>query len=281
MVKAFAQRTAMPDRKGHRWTPPMDVAAAKGRADSGDLELDLTELFTMSPSSPATSVSASPCASTRCRTSHLWSSRALRRLPRDQPAGRSPHRGRRRAAAPPRRAGHLQVVCRTALPLPLRRSTSPGRGRPSTPTGSTESVGYDDDALDELYRLTDGYPYFVQAYGKVTWDCAPSSPITATDVKEASPLAEAELAVGFFGARFERATPAERELHAGDGRARCRDGGRSGVDGRRSGPPRSQALLTLTGPGRADQEGAGLRRGARRRALHRPALRSVPRTQRD
>src|SRR3954451_24061870 len=33
VVKAFAQRTPMPDRKGHRWTPPLDVAAAKGRAD--------------------------------------------------------------------------------------------------------------------------------------------------------------------------------------------------------------------------------------------------------
>ena len=76
---------------------------------------------------------------------------------------------------------------------------------------STEDVGYDDDALDELYRLTDGYPYFVQAYGKVTWDCAPVSPSRATDVKEAAPEAEAELAVGFFGARFERATPAERD----------------------------------------------------------------------
>ena len=51
----------------------------------------------------------------------------------------------------------------------------------------------------------------MQAYGKVAWDCAPASPITAADVKEAAPLAEAELAVGFFGARFERATPAERD----------------------------------------------------------------------
>ena len=37
------------------------------------------------------------------------------------------------------------------------------------------------------------------------------SPITAADVKMAAPEAEGELAVGFFGSRFERATPAERE----------------------------------------------------------------------
>jgi hypothetical protein len=76
---------------------------------------------------------------------------------------------------------------------------------------ASEDADIDDDALEELYALTDGYPYFVQAYGKVAWDAAPDSPIRAVDVKEAAPAAEAELAVGFFGARFERATPAERD----------------------------------------------------------------------
>jgi hypothetical protein len=62
-----------------------------------------------------------------------------------------------------------------------------------------------------MYAVTSGYPYFIQAYGKVAWDVAPRSPITAADVNVAAPQAEAELAVGFFGSRFERATPAERE----------------------------------------------------------------------
>jgi hypothetical protein len=75
----------------------------------------------------------------------------------------------------------------------------------------TEQVDYTRDALDELYALTDGYPYFVQAYGKVTWDAALASPIALSDVHEAAPEAEAELAVGFFGARYDRATPAERD----------------------------------------------------------------------
>ncbi len=51
----------------------------------------------------------------------------------------------------------------------------------------------------------------MQAYGKATWDHAPRSPITADDVRVAAPEAEAELGVGFFGSRYERATPAERE----------------------------------------------------------------------
>jgi hypothetical protein len=76
---------------------------------------------------------------------------------------------------------------------------------------TTEGVEFEQEALDELYRLTDGYPYFVQAYGKVTWDAAVGTPIRAADVHAAAPEAEAELAVGFFGARYDRATPAERD----------------------------------------------------------------------
>jgi hypothetical protein len=74
-----------------------------------------------------------------------------------------------------------------------------------------EQVTFEAKALDVLYEASGGYPYFVQAYGKATWDHAPQSPITADDVRVAAPDAESELAVGFFGARYERATPAERE----------------------------------------------------------------------
>jgi hypothetical protein len=78
-----------------------------------------------------------------------------------------------------------------------------------------EQVEFTSEALDALYEAADGYPYFVQAYGKVAWDLAPRSPITADDVRVASPEAEEELAVGFFGSRYERATPAERDyMHA-------------------------------------------------------------------
>ena len=73
-----------------------------------------------------------------------------------------------------------------------------------------EDAAFAEDALDAMYAATGGYPYFVQAYGKVAWDVAPSSPITAQDVAVAAPEAEAELAVGFFGA----ATSARRRPSA-------------------------------------------------------------------
>src|SRR3954467_11825169 len=37
VLKSFALRTELKDRKGIRWNPPTDVPAARGRADSGDL----------------------------------------------------------------------------------------------------------------------------------------------------------------------------------------------------------------------------------------------------
>ena len=74
-----------------------------------------------------------------------------------------------------------------------------------------EGAAFDAEALDAMFEATGGYPYFVQAYGKTAWDVAPRSPITVADISVAAPEAEAELAVGFFGSRYERATPAERE----------------------------------------------------------------------
>jgi hypothetical protein len=83
--------------------------------------------------------------------------------------------------------------------------------RALTAPAAEEDAAYDDAALAAMYAATGGYPYFIQAYGKTVWDLAPRSPITASDVAVAAPEAEAELAVGFFGSRYERATPGERD----------------------------------------------------------------------
>jgi hypothetical protein len=74
-----------------------------------------------------------------------------------------------------------------------------------------EDALFEAAALEAMYAATGGYPYFIQAYGKAVWDRAPRSPITAADVEVAAPEADAELAVGFFGSRYERATPGERD----------------------------------------------------------------------
>lgn len=49
------------------------------------------------------------------------------------------------------------------------------------------------DALDLIVKETRGYPYFVQEWGKHSWDTANSSPITRDDVGNASQTAIAAL----------------------------------------------------------------------------------------
>jgi hypothetical protein len=74
-----------------------------------------------------------------------------------------------------------------------------------------EGVAYDDAAMDELLARTQGYPYFLQEWGKHSWDVAVSSPITREDVIAASVTAIAALDASFFLVRFDRVTPAERK----------------------------------------------------------------------
>ena len=74
-----------------------------------------------------------------------------------------------------------------------------------------EGAEFTADALEAMFAATGGYPYFIQAYGKEVWELAPRSPVTVDDVSVAAPAAQNELAVGFFGSRYDRATPGERE----------------------------------------------------------------------
>lgn len=58
---------------------------------------------------------------------------------------------------------------------------------------------------------TQGYPYFLQEWGKHAWDCAAISPITLTDVQDATVLATAALDASFFRVRYDRLTPLEKK----------------------------------------------------------------------
>jgi len=191
----------------------IDVPMARGRADSGDLEIDLTELLT-----DAAAVAADlgvgialfidemqdvPPAdiSALCAACHELSQNGgplivvgagLPHLPSVLSASKSYSERLFRYVRIDRLDRHAADI---ALLAPARR----------------EGADFQPAALDALYRAADGYPYFVQAYGKVTWDVAATSPVTAADVGVAAPLAAGELAVGFFGSRYERATPSERE----------------------------------------------------------------------
>ena len=66
------------------------------------------------------------------------------------------------------------------------------------------------EALDRIVAHTHCYAYFVQEWGKHSWDAAETSPISAGHVEAASKTALAALDESFFRVRFDRLTPAEK-----------------------------------------------------------------------
>ena len=214
VVKAFAQRDAASGaRLRDRWNPGIDAPAVTGRADSGDIEIDLVELLTdvgglAADLGRGVAVFVDELqdlgaedVSAICAACHEISQSGL---PVVVVGAGLPHLPAVLSASKSYserlfRYQRIDRLDREAADLAL------------VAPALEEGAAFEPAALEALYAATAGYPYFVQAYGKVVWDVAPRSPITAEDVRVAAPEAEAELAVGFFGSRYERATPAERE----------------------------------------------------------------------
>jgi hypothetical protein len=219
VVKAFAQREVAggPGRGAakvrDRWNPGISVPAAAGRADSGDIEIDLVELLSdlggvaadtgrgmavfideMQDLGPddVSALCAACHEISQSRLPVIVVGAGLPHLPAVLSASKSYSERLFRYS----RIDRLErTAADAALELPAEE----------------EGARFTAEALEAMYAATGGYPYFIQAYGKAVWDLAPASPMSAADVAVAAPEAESELAVGFFGSRFERATPGERE----------------------------------------------------------------------
>lgn len=73
-------------------------------------------------------------------------------------------------------------------------------------------VEFEPAALKEIFRVTEGYPYFLQEWGYQSWNLAPTSPITLAGVQEASAVAIQRLDKNFFRVRFDRLTPSEKRF---------------------------------------------------------------------
>jgi hypothetical protein len=213
-LKAFVERDAPKGTKlADRWQPGIMAPTVTGRADSGDIEIDLVELLVdiaglaadvgrgvalcideMQDLGPAD-------VSAVCAAVHELGQQGL---PLVVVGAGLPHLPAVLSASKSysERLFRYQLVDR----LP-REAADQALVAPAT----DEGVQWAPEALDAMYEVTGGYPYFVQAYGKAVWDTAPRTPISREDVEVGAPQAEAELAVGFFGSRYERATPAERD----------------------------------------------------------------------
>jgi len=73
-------------------------------------------------------------------------------------------------------------------------------------------VAVEPAALQEVFRLTKGYPYFLQEWGYQTWNLATASPITLDMVQDATATVIPRLDRNFFRVRFDRLTPSEKNF---------------------------------------------------------------------
>jgi hypothetical protein len=78
-----------------------------------------------------------------------------------------------------------------------------------------ENAAYEDAAIAEILSQTSGYPYFLQEWGKHSWNLAQTDLISLDDARQATVAALAELDASFFRVRFDRLTPAEKRYMRG------------------------------------------------------------------
>ena len=189
-----------------------DFEPERGLADSGDLDTDLSDLL-----------AAVGTAAREYHTAVVLFVDELQYVPEDQLASliRALHSTSQRqlpitmlAAGLPQLIGQMgraksyaerlfefveidrlnEGAARAALIVPARK----------------EGARFDENAIEEILSQTQGYPYFLQEWGRHSWNIAESSPILPAHARRATKLALAELDAGFFRVRFDRLTPTEK-----------------------------------------------------------------------
>ena len=280
VLKAFALRTRAQGPQGH----PAGSAAEPTCPPPGAAPTPATSSSTWSscsptsPTWPATSASASRSSSTRCRTSPPAELAALcgacheisqQGAPLVVVGAGLPHLPVALAASKSYAERLFRYVVVDRLPREMA-------DRALLVPAGTEDVDYEPDALDELYGSPTATPTSCRPTARSPGTPRVGSPIRRGRRTEAAPEAEAELAVGFFGARYDRATPAERDYMRAMAElgADHDDGAVTTADIAKALGRKPQSLSP--GPRRADQEGPGLLQRARLGGVHRAALRAVP-----
>jgi hypothetical protein len=73
-----------------------------------------------------------------------------------------------------------------------------------------EGVTYSARALERAVSITGGYPYFLQELGHAVWTIAAGPEISDDDIREAEPSYEEKLDASFFRVRLDRTTDLQR-----------------------------------------------------------------------
>ncbi len=194
-----------------------NLPEAAGIGDSGDLEIDLTDLF----------LSVGEAALEKNTVVSLFIDE-LQHIPEEQLGAliSALHQTSQRAlpvtlmgAGLPQilaKSGKVKSYAERLFKYVEVGALEPDAARAAlTKPAEQEGVEFTQTALDFIIRETHRYPYFLQEWGSQAWDIASCSPIDIQEVERASDIAVAELDASFFRVRFDRMTPAEKNyVHA-------------------------------------------------------------------
>jgi hypothetical protein len=195
-------------------TVGLDIDPEKGSADSGDLEIDLPNLFAAIAEAAEDRKSAVAIFIDEIQ---YFSQKELGALIMAM------HRIQQRrlplvllgAGLPilPGLAGESKSYAERLFSFPNVGALSEEHAAQALQDpASAVGVAFESAALAEIFRLTKGYPYFLQEWGYQSWNLAPGSPITLQVVQEATTTVISRLDEDFFRVRYDRLTPSERNF---------------------------------------------------------------------
>ena len=192
----------------------LDIEPEKGSADSGDLESDLPNLFMAV--AEAAEERKTPVALLIDELQY-FSARELSALIMAM------HKMQQRqlpmvligAGLPilPRLAGESKSYAERLFSFPdIGALSEPDANKALQDPTKAVGVEFEAAALKEIFRLTQGYPYFIQEWGYQSWNRAAGPPITLEVVQAATATVIERLDANFFRVRFDRLTPGEKRF---------------------------------------------------------------------
>jgi hypothetical protein len=192
----------------------LDIEPERGSADSGDLESDLPNLFMAV--AEAAEERKTPVALLIDELQY-FSAKELSALIMAM------HKIQQRqlpmvllgAGLPilPRLAGESKSYAERLFSFPdIGALSEPDANKALQDPTKAVGVEFEAAALKEIFRLTQGYPYFIQEWGYQSWNRAVGPPITLEVVQAATATVIERLDANFFRVRFDRLTPGEKRF---------------------------------------------------------------------
>lgn len=192
----------------------LDIEPAKGTADSGDLEIDLPNLFVAVAEAAEERKTAVAILIDEIQYLNQKELGALimamhkmqqKQLPLVLLAAGLP--------VLPGMAGESKSYAERLFSFPdIGALSEADAAKALRDPAQAVGVEFQGDALKEVFRLTHGYPYFLQEWAYQSWNMAAASPITLKIVRDATPEVMRRLDKNFFRVRFDRLTPGEKNF---------------------------------------------------------------------